>query len=214
MMGIRRFVLITLATLFLLAAGTAQAGEFGRRGAYVGLNAAYGFDLASDEFAQLAGVSVPVPLTYSDSWGLNARIGYRAANWLALELQYEWMDGIGIGVAGSSPIAIYEPHTLTGNLKFLLPIGRIQPYILAGGGLAIYSIDLLAPVPGVDASGTGFGFRGGAGLDLYLTENLVLNAEGTAVLNTSDLSVNQQTLSSPLQSIYYFSLSGGLTYRF
>lgn len=211
-MSIRRIALLAIIVGSLLAAGASHADDYSRRGAYFGINAAYGIDLFSTEIAGVAGVQ-PLPLTYDDSWGLNARLGYRALSWLALEVQYEWMDGIDVGVAGVN-FATYKPHTLTGNLKLYLPVWRVQPYLLAGGGLAIYSVDFIAPLGALDASGTGFAFRGGAGVDVYLTKNLALNAEGTAVLNTSDFTLNQATFTNVQTNLYYFSLSAGLTFRF
>jgi opacity protein-like surface antigen len=209
-MSIRRIALLAIVVGSLLAAGASHADDFDRRGAYLGINAAYGIDLFTTEIANLAGVP-PIPLTYDDSWGLNARLGYRALSWLALEVQYEWMKGIDVGLAGVN-FATYKPHTLTGNLKLYLPVWRVQPYLLAGGGLAIYSLDFVGPLSVLNESGTGFGFRGGAGADVYLTKNLALNVEGTAVLNTSDLSLNQATFTQT--NLYYFSISGGLLFRF
>jgi len=213
MMSVHRTVVLA-SIVWLALAGASQADDFSRRGPYIGLNGAYGIDLFSTEIATAAGFAT-LPLSYDNSWGLNARLGYRAFGFLALEVEYEWMKGIDVSFNGLY-LATYKPHTLTGNLKLYLPIWRVQPYLLAGGGLAIYSVEFTPPLSVLNASGTGFGFRGGAGLDLYLTKSLALNAEGTAVLNTSDLNnLGAGTFTgSPQTNLYYFSLSAGLTYRF
>ncbi len=208
-MAIRRLIVTALAAAALFLASPVHAGDFGKRGLYLGVNGAYGLDLLSTELAGAVGVPLP-PVSYDNSWGLNARVGYRAFSFLALEAEYEWMKGIGINVNGA-PVATYKPHTLTGNVKLFLPIWRVQPYLLAGGGVSIYDVEAVGTGTSL-ASGTGFGFRGGAGLDLYVTESLSLNAEATAVLNTSkfDTDIGAATETS----LYYFSLSAGLAYHF
>lgn len=215
-MSIRRSALLGLLAAVSLTVGAAAraADDFDRRGGYLGLNAAYGIDLFSDDVVALAGFGA-VPLDYANSWGLNARLGYRAFSWLAIEAQYEWMKGIDASVSGLpiGPIATYKPNTITGNLKLFLPVWRVQPYILAGIGVAIYDIDFITPLDILDTSSTGFAFRGGAGADIYLSKNWAINAEGTAVLNTSSFEINQAAVSAPT-NLYYFSVSAGLTYRF
>lgn len=198
----------------LVAGGSAQADEFGRHGFYVGANATYAFDLFQTEIYSAAGVGT-VPLDYSDSWGFNVRAGYRLLSFLAIEAQYEWLDGIDISAPAFGPVGTYDPNVLTGNLKLILPTWRIQPYVLAGIGLTSWSLDVAPGIPLAGSSGTGFAFRGGAGLDIYLTKHVVLNTEGTAVLNTADFALPSTAGVATLQSnLYYFSLSAGLTYRF
>ena len=205
-------LVVCAALLALVPASTAVAGDYGK-GGYVGVNGAYGIDLFSTEITNALGVAPP-PLSYDDSWGLNARAGYRIFSPLALEVQYEWMQGIDISSVGV-PLGTWKPHTLTANLKLYLPIWRIQPYLLAGGGVGIWSIEFTpagaAAVGLAQADKTGFAFRGGAGIDIFLTEKLALNGEGAAVLNTSDFS----TPGSAAQlQLYYFSISAGFVYHF
>lgn len=201
-----------LSLLSALAAPPVRAADYGK-GGYFGINAAYGIDLFSTELANAFGVT-PIPVSYDNSWGLNTRLGYRLIKPLSVELQYEWMHGIDISSVGV-PIGTWKPHTLTANLKLSLPIWRIQPYLLAGGGVGIWSIEFsptaAAALGQSQVDSTGFAFRGGAGLDLFLTESVALNAEGTAVLNTSEFTA--PTSASQTQ-LYYFSISGGLSFYF
>ncbi len=209
-----RTCMVALSLMSLLAGTVAQADEFGRSGAYIGANATYAFDLFQTEIFAAAGAGT-VPLDYSDAWGFNVRAGYRIWSFLAIEAQYEWLDGIDISAPAFGPIGTYEPDVLTGNLKLILPTWRLQPYVLAGVGMTSWDLDLAPSTFLPDSSGTGFAFRGGAGLDIYLSKNLILNAEGTAVLNTEDFTVPATANVVALQSnLYYFSLSAGLTYRF
>jgi hypothetical protein len=50
----------------------------------------------------------------------------------------------------------------------------------------------------------------GAGLDVYLTESLVLNTELNALLSDAEIA----TPSEPIDSIGYLSLRLGMLYRF
>lgn len=210
-----RIALFALALTSLLGGSTAQAEDFGRSGFYVGANAAYAFDLFQTEIYNAAGFGTgPLPLDYSDSWGFNVRAGYRLLSFLAIEAQYEWMDGIDISLPNVAFLGTYEPDVLTANLKLILPTWRLQPYLLAGAGLASWSFVAAPNIPVGNVSGNGFAFRGGAGIDIYLTEHLALNAEGTAVLNTADFNLPNTAAATLQSNLYYFSLGGGLTYRF
>ena len=204
---------VVCAALFaLLPASPGRAADYGK-GGYFGVNGAYGIDLFSTEITNALGVTPP-PLSYDNSWGLNARLGYRIFSALAIEAQYEWMQGIDISTFGV-PVGTWKPHTVTGNLKLYLPIWRVQPYLLAGGGVSIWSIEFsptAAPLVGLSqVDKTGFAFRGGAGLDFFLSESVALNAEGAAVLNTSDFTAPG---SSTQTQLYYFSISAGLAFYF
>ena len=105
----------------------------------------------------------------------------------------------------------FKPNTVTANLKFIIPVWRIQPYLLAGGGVAIWDID--SPIQ--NQSSTGFAGRVGVGIDTYLTKHWVFNLEATGVLNTNN--IDPSKISNDITSIshlYYFSMSAGITYRF
>jgi hypothetical protein len=207
-MRFKNSLLIVLSTTLLLA-GHAQASDYSRSGVYLGVNGAYGIDLFGDQLQGLAGV--PSGVSTGNSWGLNARLGGRLLSWLALEAQYEWMDGIPVSYFGVN-VATFKPNTVTGNLKIYIPIKMVQPYILAGAGVSVWSLDLA--VPGVpEQSQTGFAGRLGAGLDLYLTRNVALNVEGAGVLNTNSFDFGAIGAGN-ISGLYYFSVSAGILYRF
>jgi len=212
-MRLQRLFLILVATMFL-SASQVQAGDYSRAGVYAGVNAAYGIDLFGSELrGAIAGPGVS-QLSMGNSWGLNARLGGRLLSFLAVEAQYEWMQNIAVNWGGLH-VADFKPHTVTGNVKLIIPISRFEPYILAGVGVGIWKLESDNPivnflVPGLNQSTTGLAGRVGAGIDIYLTEHIALNAEGAGVLNTNTLTVAGESLSG----LYYFSVSGGLLYRF
>ncbi len=233
----RTFSLALISALLILSA-PAQAfageGSFSRPGVYVGISGVYQknvFENRLEDLLQDALSSVPVPvpvpvsatLSIEDSGGLGAVIGYRLASFFAAELQYEWVDeySVSASVTGfdSGEIFGLTGHTLTANTKFILPIWRIQPYALLGVGFSSWKADRgpLAPVlegldPDVDIdSGKQFGLAGraGVGVDLYITRNLLLNAQGQVVLTT----LKKPDLAD-IDGYNYLGFTAGLQYRF
>ena len=122
-----------------------------------------------------------------------------------MELEYEWVDQYDVDGSADIPAVgnisgrfySIEGHTLTANTKWIVPSGRIQPYFLLGGGVAISDVDRgdifdTALEPFLDSAGidikqgkhTKAAGRAGLGLDLYITKNILLNAEASAVLTT------------------------------
>jgi opacity protein-like surface antigen len=153
-----------------------------------------------------------------DSAGLNARLGYRALSWLALEAQYEWVAGLDfVATQDLGPVADkgdtlarLQSHVVTANLKLLLPIWRIQPYLLAGIGGAFYNLD---DKTGFAGGGDEWAFAGrvGVGGDLYITKNLLAFVEVSGLLSTLDIT---DPLNNNYSALYYLSTQLGLQYRF
>ena len=122
-----------------------------------------------------------------------------------------------VPVAISGKLYSIEGHTLTANTKWIIPFWRIQPYLLIGGGLAIADVskgslaDAIVSVGGDIDDGKNYDpvARGGIGLDLYLTEHILINAQASAVLTT---------LGNPdigdVDDLNYMSFAAGLQYRF
>ncbi len=205
MKAIRILVLALCATM---VAGAASADRFARFGPYIGVNGAFGYPLFEDQVEDILGAGTELDYT----WGLNTRAGLRLLSFLALEAQYEWMEGFEIKPPAASPVPNVDitGHTLTGNLKLYIPIQRVQPYLLAGFGFTKYKF----AAQGFDSyTDTFFAGRVGAGADIYLTKKWAINAEASALLTASDLENIGQNLDS-LSSLHYISASLGLMYRF
>ena len=234
--AVRHRARILAVGLLLMLPGFAQAEDesdpdpFDRPGFYIGAGGTYQFNAFSGRIEDVIEDEVEdaVPGATADfdldeSAGFNALLGYRAWSWFALELQYEWVDEYDINGSIDLPLAIsgklysIEGHTLTANTKWIIPFRRIQPYRLIGGGLAISDVSKggLADafvVLGADIDdGTNYEpvGRGGIGVDLYITEHILINAQASAVLTT---------LGSPdigdVDDLNYMSLAAGLQYRF
>jgi len=194
-----------LAFCVSTASGSARADDFTRFGPYLGIDGVWMQPLFEDSLRSTSGVAAKV----DGSFGLNARAGLRLLGFLAIEGQYEWLDGFDMQLAGGD-IGTLSAHVLTGNAKLYIPIWRVQPYLLAGLGGSWHRFQGVGIASGVDVSDSAFAGRVGGGVDLYLTRSLVLNAEATALLTTQDLSAG----ATALDKLHYLSFGVGLQYRF
>jgi opacity protein-like surface antigen len=218
-----RPLLAGFATLMIALPAIAGGDEFDQPGFYVGISGIYThnfFDGQVDKALEDA-IGQDVDVAIDDSWGVNARVGYRAASWFAIEAQYEYIDQFDVkakikGLIPNQKIFSLEGHTITANTRWILPIWRTQPYLLLGAGYSLYESDVVSnPVVkqllGSGGSEGGFAGRLGGGLDLYLTEHLVANVEGTALLTTQDFGKRD---TGNIDDLWYFGLGAGLRYQF
>jgi opacity protein-like surface antigen len=164
----------------------------GREGLYMGLGLVYApsaFDLGDD-------------LKTDNSFGLDARLGYRLCKRVAVEGQYQYVPGFDVDFEDHN-IATINTNTFTLNGKvYALPEDSLQPYFL--GGIGFLHAGGHSDIPGASLSGaTGFAGRVGIGADYYLTNNVILNVEFTAVLPTG-----------PVSDLRVLPLVFGAQYRF
>ncbi len=214
-------LLALLLALPCLASAVEEDDPFDRPGFYVGISGAFTHnffdDQIDDAFEDLVGASVDVDI--DDSFGINARVGYRAASFIAFEVQYEWIDNFETEVSssafqGTTATIDITGHSFTLNTKLIVPSWRIQPYLLLGAGYALYDADSnsVASIVGVDGGDEGgFAARVGGGIDWYLTRNLVFSSEVTALVTTQDFSKPD---TGDIDNLYYLSMSAGLQWRF
>ena len=203
--------LAVLAVAFL-GAGDAPALEgdgYARPGWFLDLGGSYAFHWFPSDFDGAVGARTKT----HNSFGLNARAGYRFKSWLAAELQYEWIDGFDNEVNGSTIFKL-STHLLTLDAKFLYPgWGRFQPFALVGAGLAIYDVNDRAGLgAGLESSSVGFAGRVGAGLDTYLTENWVLRLGLDVVVDTNE--IDNGLGPGDLSELFYIPIQLGVQYRF
>jgi opacity protein-like surface antigen len=229
-------VVVVIAAIQILqpqiaaAESSADPDPFDRPGFYTGIGGSYQYnvfnsrieDLIEDEVDDaLPGANSTFDL--DDSGGLNALAGYRLTSWFALELQYEWVNEYDIKGSTETPVAAsgtlfsIEGHTLTANTKWIIPFWRIQPYFLLGGGVAISKVDngTLANVLNAlggdidDGTHAKAAARTGLGLDVYLTQHILINAQASAVLTT----LREPDLDD-IDDLNYMTFAAGLQYRF
>lgn len=178
---------------------------------YVGAGLSYGTDLYEDEVDDALATGFEVNI--DDTFGANARIGARVLPILAFELQYEWLDTYDIEIANAGGQSRVDVQTLTANVKLLLPIMRVHPYLLAGIGYQRYELDNNYFTGSVQFKNDEYALAGrvGLGFDLYLTESLVWYAEGTAVLSDADVRI---PAAGQIDNLFYAGFQTGLLWRF
>ncbi len=178
--------------MFIIAlANPTQATEpdYAATGPYLGVGAAF----AWDNFDEVGNWAPDMAFGF-DAWG-----GYRFLSFLAAELQIEYLNGFDTEHSPGNELE-FQAVTFTGNLKAYLPLGRFQPFFLAGVGLGYFEFDTVW-VEGI--SDTALAARFGGGIDFYLTDALALQLSSSYVLQTGDL-----------DGADYVSLIAGLQYRF
>jgi opacity protein-like surface antigen len=157
----------------------------------------------------------------SDTFGAMGRGGYRCHPYFSTEIQFEALsdfDG-SIFENGTPPVddsargfgLELESLVFTVNAKGHLLTGRYQPFVLLGVGfmrMESKSRDITGgtlPTATANASDreVEVALRYGAGLDFYLTKNVVATAEGSYLMPTGKL-----------DGLDYYQFSLGLQYRF
>lgn len=166
--------------------------DFNRAGAFVGL----GFNWQVQGFQ-----GDYIAQDYGNSWGFNARGGYRFYDWLAAEGIVEYADRFGprAEFATADDLSILST---TVNGKFILPLERFQPYLEAGFGLLRVD-DGSGFINSRKDSDLGFAGRLGAGIDLYVTRHISVFVDNSWTMSTENT-----------EDIYFYSLGGGARYNF
>ena len=208
-------VLAALASLLCASSAQAESPDFSRAGFYLGGGLSYATDLYEDEIEDALNTGFGVDI--DDTFGVNVRVGGRFFRFVALELQYEWLDSYDININNAGGRSRVDAQTFTGNLKLYLPIQRFQPYLLAGIGFQRYEIDndyfngtVRTQDDDIDLAG-----RLGLGFDAYLTEHVVFYAEGSAVLSDAEITLPPVIAGSDsVDGLFYAGFQSGLLWRF
>ena len=205
---------IVCSSVALTAEDEVDKDDFARRGWLVGVAGSYAVETFQDDAeSDLQGVLGPeVNLSVDDSFGFNGRVGYRCHRRFSAEVEVEWLDGFDADLTqpGVDQLAhvYYEPVVVTTNVKGFILTGRYQPFLLLGAGAMTADIKLRDSV-GLEFTGlrseteNAFALRFGGGIDLYATENVVLNVGVDYVLPFGNL-----------DDLDYITIGWGVQYRF
>lgn len=228
MRGLRR--LLSISTVSLLAlwlstgVGHAQGGggnaDYSRSGPYISISGLFVSDLYEDELEdQLSDAFGPVNVDVDNSGGISARVGMRLIPILAIELQYDWVAEyevkFDVPVLTTDRISVdVKQQTLTANARINIPLGRVQPFVLAGIGFQHFELDGNATLGAIrlreNVKEMTLAGRLGVGVEFFVTENIGIIAEGTFVLTNEEFEVADQTINN----LFYAGAGLGLTYRF
>ncbi len=203
-MGSERALKWTISTLalvgvwMLLGAGRAAAQDYTRDGWYVGARGLWGVE----DFDARASAD--------DTWGADLYAGYRMGRNFAAEFEFEYFDGFDARLApGNSgeyrlfsislgmkvfPLArLFEPNSI---------YQRVQPYVTAAPSWQWVQTRRFSK-GGAGSDDGGFAGRFGAGLEIYLTNRLVLTGDASYSLPTGGVS-----------DLSYWTFGGGFQWRF
>jgi opacity protein-like surface antigen len=166
--------------------------SFNRPGPYVGVGGSYIVSGFQDEASRA---------DFGDTLGFNVRGGYRLNEYWAFEGIYEYGDKFGAHQI--VPNGEIQTNSFTGNAKLILPLGRFQPYLMAGAGFVNANANRALRRTNWDVDGTNFAGRFGGGVDLYATENVAIYLDTAYTMPINEIG-----------DLYHFSFGWGAKYVF
>lgn len=158
---------------------------------WMSIGAAYSIELLDINDLSFNVKPVGHEVDFSDSWGIQGRIGYQVTGIFAVEGALEWIDGYTwsghynfYGVPSYASIkANVQFATLCGRL--MPPIGELwwfRPYLIVGGGIMNAEIESDARFNGKPQSFSNTEThpmgKVGVGMDFYLNKDLSVGLEG------------------------------------
>jgi opacity protein-like surface antigen len=133
-----------------------------------------------------------------DTFGFNFRVGARVNQWASVELELEVIDDFFPNDKADVTVVNVFANTRAYPLS-----GRLQPYALGGIGIVTTVVEDRPANNSYGQSNTDWGFRFGAGVDLYYTEHIALSVEAAHVWTVGDV-----------KDIDHIALGVGILYRF
>jgi opacity protein-like surface antigen len=201
----------------------AQEDDYARKGIYAGISMAGTSylkveDDVKDDF-EPSGFGYSGGTDTDDPLGLGVQVGYRFHPHFSAEAGFLWFSSSETEFSGeqfpdpadpngeitdANNLSVFKLETLnlTGNLKGYLLTGRIQPFVLVGGGLMHANVDDKFDL-GTISGGSAFAARFGGGVEFYVISNIAVVVDLDYVLPTGKLDRLNQ-----------FMWSVGLNYRF
>jgi opacity protein-like surface antigen len=223
-------VLVGVCVLMAVPAfsqGATEEDVYARTGPYLGATIIAGSflnitdQLVKDVEPTLSG-GVSRPLETDPALGFDIYVGYRIHKYFAIEAEFEMLPSSDIDFSRTTlfePAAVGPPpsdeidfsdgtlaelESMTGtvNAKVFWPLGRFQPFALAGVGVADIELqdkfNLNVRVSEIEVVG-----RFGGGADFYLTDHVVAH-----------FTVEYLLPGGALSDFDYVSYGAGLQYRF
>ncbi len=190
---------------------SSEDNPYARNGFYIGLAGSFGIDAAAEEeLEKQSGLNLRV----GEDIGLQARLGYRFHPRFAAEAQFEWITDVDIDVQGvpfGKGAFQLERWASTANVKAYLATDTVQPFLLVGLGVLTVEVDgspvevdtALGVFQGLSVKETDFAARFGVGLEVYATEQIVINLDASYVLPAGNV-----------ENFDYVSIGWGFQIRF
>jgi len=194
----RTTVLITAIACFLFLSGAAGAQE---NVYYMGF---YGFSASEnlDEQQTKDKFSGPIQVDFDSSWGVQVRGGVVLTQVFTAEAQFEYITPFEASTGGNKDEIDVVNVTLNGKLTCPAYV-QFVPYVLAGFGALYAHEDIVFQGATSDDQDWGISFRGGLGVDYYLSTEFSVGLEWAYATGTGDV-----------DHIGYSTISFGVAYHF
>lgn len=193
------FVLITLVIVFKTS--FAQSAEIKRF--YIGAGGTYAIENFDGG-------------DYDNSWGANAKIGYKLHPLADLEFAVGYLDEFeddlhglqvpGMNIEGEASLSV-TTYMIVIKGYFPISTDKVRMSVLVGGGLMHADNDTNLRFANISYSGsyddTDFAWKVGLGADFYATQELSLGVEGNYTMGINDL-----------DGLEYFDITLGVAYHF
>ncbi len=165
---------------------------FARVGIYVGLGGLFALE-NFDRDAAIAGDALDIGA--GDAGGFEMRGGYRMHPNFAGEVLFQWYSGFSVNDRATDVNDHFNGWSLTANAKGYPLLGRIQPYAVAGIGALVFN----------EKRGNDHGFvaRMGGGIDVFISDTVVVDLEIVYVFPAGSLDDYQFT-----------TFAAGIQYRY
>lgn len=187
------------ACVLCLAPASAMA-DFARSGPYVAVGAGFAISTQAEDALR----ALPDGFSTSsvgESADIGLRLGYRLSPHFATELDLEYVLGFKASRPDIPEIWDAKVFTATWNVRAYYTTGRVQPYALVGAGFLYGNRSSSSPLFSGDLAR--FAIRLGGGLEVYVTDNIFLDAGFAYVIPFSDP-----------YDLDYMSIRGSVGYRF
>jgi hypothetical protein len=159
-------------------------------------------------------------LTGSPVGGFSLRTGNRFHRNFSVEFQYEFLANREVRMIASPTDTllgeVYSHHITLNFRSYPFPgllngplLGRVQPFVIGGFGAGVYDTR--------DGDDVGFVARGGGGLDVYATDNIVFSLEAVYALSAGGQGGGAELAGDDvldLKDLNHLSVSLGAAYRF
>lgn len=213
--------LVGLVVFWVLGGGVALAGS----GFYLGVGGSYAFsEIDNETLSDLTGISdledLDINIDFGDTYGFNARLGWRPLNFFALELNFDYLPGFDAGnalTAFGQAISVdtsLDIMTLMLDAKLIpLRLGPVEFSVFGGVGAMKADLDLTASttVGGERVAGSTDDTLAcgelGIGVGVALGRHINLGVEGSYVGGFGDVGDYNY-------GVGYFLITGGIDFYF
>lgn len=158
---------------------------------------------------------------FDDTNGVNLKIGYHVDSIFSVEFNidhlpgFEWAGSGNYGIANIGAEIDITTFMVAGKISPDFGSKAIRPFMVVGIGIMHSKLDINASIPGYTASASvsdiGSCLKVGAGLDVFVHENVSVGFEVAYIVGSVDLSIEGQDI---INECNYTNCTMGVAYHF